>query len=189
MLKLNTESRFELPMIDGPDSATSPAEPKRKPARKPAKRTEPKPAPQLAPAAAPTPAVGRYKLGLTVALGVFIPVMSLATSKIAGTLAGSGHHALAAFGAGIGLAVLAVSLSHLAWAIRDVTGSGPRASWALAVALDCSLVLCELVLVAAADAGLGAVCWCVLLAVAGFSMVLNCHAFLNHKADKSRPPG
>lgn len=125
----------------------------------------------------------RYKHNLTIALGVFIPVMSVATSKIAGTLAGHGYYALAAFGAGIGVAVLAVSLSHLAWAIRDVTGSGQRASWALAVAVDCSLVLCELVHVTAMDAGLVVVCWAMLLAVAAFSMVLNCHAFLNHKAE------
>jgi hypothetical protein len=122
-------------------------------------------------------------LALTVALGVFIPLMSLCLSKIAGTLAGSGFYALAVFASGIGVAVLAVSLSHLAWAVRDVTGSGPRASWALAVALDLSLVLCELVHVSAAAAGLDAVCWCVVVVVAVFSMVLNCHAFLNHRAD------
>jgi hypothetical protein len=42
-------------------------------------------------------------------------------------------------------------------------------------------VLCELVHVRAAEVGLDAVCWCVVAVVAGFSMVLNCHAFLNHK--------
>jgi hypothetical protein len=124
----------------------------------------------------------RYRRALTIALGVFIPLMSVATSKIAGTLAGHGHYALAAFGALIGVAVLAVSPSHLAWAVRDVTGSGPRASWALAVALDCGIVLCELVHVAAGGAGLALVCWAVLVVVAGFSMVLNCHAFLHHRA-------
>jgi len=56
--------------------------------------------------------------------------------------------------------------------LRPVSG----ASW-----VDCSLVLCELTHVHAADAGLGAVCWVVLAVVAGFSMVLNCHAFLNHR--------
>jgi hypothetical protein len=52
----------------------------------------------------------------------------------------------------------------------------------LAVALDYSLVLCELVHVAASAVGLDAVCWCVAVAVDGFSMVLNCHAFLNHRS-------
>lgn len=183
MLKLNTESRFELPVIDGPVKATAPvrAKVKRKAKAVAVVSERVSNIPNIIPPA--LPAVSRYKLNLTVALGVFIPVMSLATSKIAGTLASHSHYALAAFGAGIGVAVLAVSLSHLAWAIRDVTGSGPRASWALAVALDCSLVLCELVHVTAVDAGLVGVCWAMLLAVAGFSMVLNCHAFLNHKAE------
>jgi len=143
--------------------------------------TAAKPRRRPKPPTAPHPAPCRYKRGLTVALGVFIPLMSVAMSKVAGTLATHGHHGLAAFGAGIGAAVLPVSLSHLAWAVRDITGSGPRSSWALAVALDCSLVLCELTHVQAADAGLGAVCWAVLAVVAGFSMVLNCHAFLNHR--------
>jgi hypothetical protein len=124
-------------------------------------------------------AASPFRRRLTVALGVFIPLMSVAMSKVAGTLATHGHLGLAAFGAVIGAAVLAVSLSHLAWAIRDITGSGPRSSWALAVALDCSLVLCELTHVRAADAGLRVVCWAVLAVVAGFSMVLNCHAFLS----------
>jgi hypothetical protein len=171
MLKMN--ERFELPVIEKA-AAGDPARAKRKAGKS-------KTATASKPAAKPeAPAASRYKLALTIALGVFIPVMSLAASKIAGTLAGHGFYALASFGALIGVAVLAVSLSHLAWAIRDVTGSGPRSSWALAVALDCSLVLCELVHVGAAAADLDAVCWCVVGVVAVFSMVLNVHAFLNH---------
>ena len=179
MLKIS--DRFELPVLP-PQTApeTSPPSAKVK-GRRSRPKTEPvtaKPAP--VPARAAPAAVSRYKFNLTVALGVFIPVMSLATSKIAGTLAGHGCYALAAFEALIGVAVLAVSLSHLAWAIRDVTGSGCKASWALAVALDCSLVLCELVHVTAGESGINAVCWAVVTVVAVFSMVLNCHAFLNH---------
>lgn len=167
-------NRFSEPTVIALPAAETavPAKAKRK--RRKAKGAEPSPALEAA-------SVGsRYKLALTVALGVLIPLLSLTLSKIAGTLAGHGSYALAALAGGIGAAVLAVSLSHLAWAIRDVTGSGPRASWALAVALDCSLVMCELVHVGAAGAGLDAVCWCVVVVVAAFSMVLNCHAFLNH---------
>ena len=36
--------------------------------------------------------------------------------------------------------VLAVSLSHLAWAVRDITGSARWQSWFLAAAVDISLV-------------------------------------------------
>jgi hypothetical protein len=56
---------------------------------------------------------------------------------------------------------------------------GQRASWAP----DYSLVLCELVHVTGAGAGLEAVCWCLVAVVAGFGMILNCHAFLNHWAE------
>ncbi len=153
------------------------------PATVPAKAKKPRPKSKLKvlPVATNVPEVNRFKFNLTIALGVFIPVMSLAASKIAGTLAAHEHYTLATFGAGIGVAVLAVSLSHLAWAIHDVTGSGPKASWALAIALDCSLVMCELVHVTATPVGINGVCWMVMVVVAAFSMVLNCHAFLNHK--------
>jgi hypothetical protein len=43
-------------------------------------------------------AAERYKLALTIALGVLIPLRSLTLSKIAGTLASGGFYALAAFG-------------------------------------------------------------------------------------------
>jgi hypothetical protein len=174
MLKLHERTELPVPAVD-PQPA-QPAKAKR-PGRK-AKATATTSSPAVT-GSRPEP-VSRYKLGLTVALGVAIPVLSLSMSKVSGTLLGTGHYALAAFGAFIGTAVLAVSLSHLAWAIRDVTGSGLRASWALAVALDLSLVLAELVHVTAAEVGLNAVCWCVVAVVALFSMILNVHAFLHH---------
>src|SRR4051794_19996905 len=105
---------------------------------KPKRTRKPKAAPQ---------AKGRadtFRLWMTVALGVGIPCLSLAMSKLAGTLAAGGLLALAAFALGLMVAVLAVSLPHLAWSVANVTRSGRRASWSLAVALDLSLVLCEL---------------------------------------------
>lgn len=126
----------------------------------------------------------RFKKRLTIALGVFIPLASLAMSKVAGTLASTGYYGLAVFGLMIGVAVLAVSLGHLAWAIGDVTGSTKKQSWALATALDCGIVLCEFCNVFAADTGLEWVCWSFLAATIGFSMVLNCYAFLNHREVK-----
>lgn len=192
--------RMELTMLDKPDAAgkadtaSGPVTPKpRSPAAKRKGKTAGGPVPKGVPVAiiplegevSPTTTTAmpsRYKLSLTIALGVLIPLLSLTLSKISGTLASHGSYALATFAAGIGAAVLVVSLSHLAWAVRDVTGSGLKASWALAVALDLSLVLGELVHVTAAAAGLDAVCWCVVVVVAGFSMVLNCHAFITHKS-------
>jgi len=126
------------------------------------------------------PLADRFRLWMTVALGVGIPLLSLAMSKLAGTLASHRRFALAAFALVLMVAVLAVSLSHLAWAVGNITRSGRRASWSLAVALDLSLVLCESVHVYAADLGLVWVCYAVMACVAVASMALNVFAFLAH---------
>jgi hypothetical protein len=76
--------------------------------------------------------------------------------------------------------VLAVSLSHLAWAIRDITKSPPWAAWLLAVGFDLVLVLSELCAVSAEDAGVRVVTTLMMVGVAGLSMFLNCWAFLKH---------
>jgi hypothetical protein len=125
--------------------------------------------------------VDRCRLWMTVVLGVGIPCLSLAMSKLAGTLAANAHYALAVFALALMAAVLGVSLSHLAWAIGDITRSGRRSSWSLAVALDLSLVLCELCHVYTADLGLAWVCYAVMTAVALASMALNVWGFLMHE--------
>jgi hypothetical protein len=122
----------------------------------------------------------RFRLGMTVALGVGIPLLSLAMSKLAGTLASHHYLALAGFDLALMLAVLGVRLSHLAWAVGDITRSGRRASWSLAIALDLSLVNCELCHVYAADLGLAWVYYAVMSAVAAASMALNVYAFRMH---------
>jgi hypothetical protein len=78
---------------------------------------------------------------------------------------------------------LCVSLSHLAWAIRDITGSHVWQSWALAIIVDMGIILCELMSI------YGTYSWvatAVMVAVTLFSMVLNCWAFLGHKQGKKR---
>jgi hypothetical protein len=128
--------------------------------------------------------VNHFKVAMTVALGVGIPLLSLAMSKLSGTLAIHGKWGLALFAFGLMVATLAVSLSHLAWAVGHITKSTPRASWSLAIALDLSLVMCELVHVYAESLGLSAVCWSVMAAVAVASMMLNVYAFLAHDSRK-----
>jgi hypothetical protein len=123
----------------------------------------------------------RFRLWMTVALGVGIPLLSLAMSKLAGTLAAHGYSALAAFALALMLAVLGVSLSHLAWAVGNITRSSRCPSWSLAVALDLSLVLCESVHVYGEELGLTWVCYAVMAAVAAASMALNVYAFLMHE--------
>ncbi len=117
------------------------------------------------------------RTGLTLALGTGIPLLSLGMSNVAGTLATSGHYGLAAFSGVLMASVLVVSLPHLAWAIRDITGTDKRASWALAIAVDCAIVLCELVHVANV-VPLLTITTVIMSCVTMTSVCLNCWAFL-----------
>jgi hypothetical protein len=126
------------------------------------------------------PSAVHFRALLTGAMGCGIPLLSLSLSTIAGTLARTGHDNLALASVCLTACVLAVSLSHLAWAVRDITGSPWAASWALAVAFDLALVLGETVHVYADDSGLAALVTAVMVAVCGLSMVLNCWAFFKH---------
>jgi hypothetical protein len=100
---------------------------------------------------------------------------------IAGTLAQAGHQVLAGAGLALTVSVLAVSLSHLSWAISDITRSGRGSSWALAVTVDLAVVLCEAVHVFAPDAGLNALATSLMVCVCLASMTLNVWAFLRHR--------
>jgi hypothetical protein len=128
-------------------------------------------------AAAPTLRHSSRRL-LCVGMGCGIPLLSLSLSSIGGRLLCEGHGGLGAATLGLCCAVLAVSLSHLAWAIGDITRSARWQSWCLAVAVDLSLVLGELALVS------GFTSWAVyavMASVTGASAALNCWAFLRHK--------
>jgi hypothetical protein len=143
------------------------AAPKRKPRGKAAARG----------AAVPTLRAG-LRRWLCVGMGCGIPLLSLSLSSIGGRLLVEGHRGLGAAMLGLCCAVLAVSLSHLAWAIGDITRSARWQSWCLAVAVDLSLVLGELALVS------GFTSWAVyavMASVTGASAALNCWAFLRHK--------
>lgn len=119
-----------------------------------------------------------YKRWVTVAMGCGIPALSLSLSSIGGALYDAGMPVLGTAAIGLTCGVLAVSLSHLASAIRCITRSAVWQAWALAVVIDCSLVVCELTRVA------GFSSWvvpAVMVGVTAFSMLLNCHAFLHHE--------
>lgn len=122
--------------------------------------------------------VSRIRRGITIGIGCGIPGLSLALSSIGGRLCCEGLAVHGAAALGLCCGVLAVSLSHLAWAIRDITGSARWQAWALAAAIDASLVLGELAGVS------GFSLWVVpvlMWAVAVVSAVLNCWAFVAHK--------
>lgn len=141
-----------------------------KPKGKPRKRTR-------KPAVKPVVPMPTYKRWVTVAMGCGIPTLSLSLSSIGGALIENRLPYLGAGALALTCGVLAVSLSHLAAAIRDITKSAVWQAWALAVVIDCSLVVCELTRVA------GFASWvvpAVMIGVTAFSMLLSCHAFLNH---------
>lgn len=134
----------------------------------------------LTPAKRKTPRLRvKVKTALTLAMGTGIPLLSLGLSNVAGTLLQSGHWALAAMAGLLTVSVLVVSLPHIAWSVRDITGTDRRASWALAVAVDMALVLCELVHVVGVSPLL-VVTTAIMVATTGASMLLNCWAFLMH---------
>lgn len=124
--------------------------------------------------------VGRWRWWLTVSMGCGIPCLSLALSSIGGRLLVQGHRLLGLGAMGLCCTVLAVSLSHLAWAVKDVTRSKGWQAWCLAVAIDLSLVLGELSMVSGFELWVVQV---VMVAVTVCSAVLNCWAFLrgDHK--------
>lgn len=125
----------------------------------------------------PVVKLGRLRQVLTVGLGCGIPGLSLALSTTGGRLLVEGKWQLGSAALGLCGTVLAVSLSHLAWAIRDITRSEPWQAWCLATAIDLAVVLCELSRVAGFDLWVVPVLMgCVTVASAG----LNCWAFLRH---------
>jgi hypothetical protein len=116
---------------------------------------------------------------ITVGVGCGIPLQALALSSIGGRLMVEGQVGLGAGALGLCCSVLAVSLSHLAWAIQDITGSARWQSWCMAAAVDLSLILGELAGVAGFELWVVPV---VMVAVTVASACLNCWAFLaGHK--------
>jgi len=121
--------------------------------------------------------ISRARYWITVGMGCGIPCLSLALSSIGGRLCREGYTGLGVGALGLCCSVLSVSLSHLAWAVRDITRSATWQAWALALAIDSSLVLGELAGVA------GFQLWvvsAVMVCVTVVSAVLNCWAFLRH---------
>jgi hypothetical protein len=111
-------------------------------------------------------------------MGCGIPLLSLGLSSSGGRLLEQGHIGLGVSALVLCCSVLAVSLSHLAWAIRDITRSQVWQAWCLAVAVDVAVVLCELCRVA------GFELWVVPVlmgALTAASAGLNCWAFLRHR--------
>jgi hypothetical protein len=120
----------------------------------------------------------RARRWITIGVGCGIPAMSLTLSRIGGGLLVGGHTGLGSCAMLLCCTVLAVSLSHLAWALRDITKSRPWQAWCMAIACDVAIVVCELVHVAGVEwLAVSGLMWACTVA----SMVLNCWAFAKHK--------
>lgn len=132
---------------------------------------------------------GLLRIIITIALGAGIPLLSLSLSHLGGSLLLTHHYYLSVAAFVLCSAVLTVSLAHLAWAIRDITQNKlPTAadtadkvlyyapSWCLAISIDLSLIICELIAVHTQESII--IIRSVMVSVTAFSMALNCWAFL-----------
>lgn len=128
--------------------------------------------------------VSRARKAITIVMGCGIPAVSLYTSHRAGELLTVGAYVGGLMFLSVCLTVLALSLSHLATAIGDITRSNVRDSWLLAVALDAGIVVCELTKAMGHDGGWLAMLF--LVGITGASMLLNCWAFLSHAKPTSK---
>lgn len=114
---------------------------------------------------------------ITIGLGCGIPVLSLSLSHQGGELLLAERWLLGGASLILCGVVLALSLSHLAAAIRDITQSATWQAWCLAIAVDSALVVAELVRVSG-EAGM--VQWGMMTALTGASAILNCWGFFRH---------
>jgi hypothetical protein len=127
--------------------------------------------------------LGKY---LTIAMGASVPLLSLSLSSLGGSLLAGGAWSLGLVALLLCVCVLGVSLSHLAWAIGDITKSPAWANWALAIATDTTLVVGELAGVFAADIDVYFLRLGLMVAVTVASQMLNVWAFLAHRPTAAR---
>ena len=78
------------------------------------------------------------------ALGLAIPALTYVFARVAGLLWASGRRRLALAGGAACLAVVGLSVSHLASSIGRLTGESGAGPLLMAVAVDVGLVVCEL---------------------------------------------
>lgn len=126
------------------------------------------------------PTKSTLRLAVACTMGVIIPTLTLVSSYYVGVFAKT-TPVLAVLFTLSGLTAMAVSVGHLQWSIRDTTPTPPKAAWATALLIDGMIALGEAVQSTPnADwksALLITVLW-------GVSVLLNIHAFLNHKPKK-----
>jgi hypothetical protein len=126
----------------------------------------------------PTKTTLRFWVACT--MGVIIPTLTLVSSYYAGVFSQT-TPTLAILFTLSGLTAMAVSVGHLQWSIRDTTPTPPLAAWATALLIDGMIALGEAV------QGTNHGDWksaLLIMVLWGVSVLLNIHAFLNHKPKK-----
>ena len=113
-------------------------------------------------------------------MGVIIPTLTLVSSYYVGVYWET-TPVLAVLFTLSGITAMAVSVGHLSWSIRDTTPTPPRAAWATALLIDGMIALGEVAHSTPQGDWKATVLITVLWAV---SVLLNIHAFLNHKPKK-----
>lgn len=126
-------------------------------------------------------ASGMQKL-TKVALSAAIPLGYLGVSRLGAVALNNGVSWLAVMAAFFSAALMVVSLPHAAEAVKDLTHSGNRVAWALAVVIDGVLLTSEAASATVAQGlGLEGICQVLIVGVALFSAAFNYHAFNAHK--------
>lgn len=108
-------------------------------------------------------------------LGCSIPILVLCIFHAAHASLVEGQAWLAFFGAGVGVSLLLVSLSHTSEAIRDLTRAHPWQAWCIAVTFDLGLVFAETGKYLVPDQSF--VMWLLIVIIAVFSAVTNSYGF------------
>lgn len=140
-----------------------------------------------------TTTTAQRRLALTVILGFFVPLFSLALSHCGGVLledygrtAEAPSLALGVFALCLTCVILAVSLDHLRWAIQNVTRSPHWQALALAVCCDLGIIFTELACVYAHGAGITVLLWMIKVSVTCLSIAFNCWAFTMQPTHNAR---
>lgn len=121
-----------------------------------------------------------WRQGATIGLGVAIPGLTFYLSWLGATYLprGGAETALGVGAFGTCILALCLSLSHLAWAVGDITGSGKWSSLAMGGAIDLALIWSDIA-IALGNGSVGV--YAAMAAITAASMFLNCWAFLLHK--------
>lgn len=132
----------------------------------------------------------KFEASMTVTFGLFIPIVSWTLAKVGGTAYMAGYTGVAMGLLLLLVAVLGVSLTHVAEAVHVITGTGMILSILTAIALDASLVAMEVLdATIADDLGVGGYTSGLAGAIVVVSAAANVFAFRHAQRVRNRLKG